>query len=329
MAWIKVDQGLSRHRKIFALSNYLDIPEPYAEGLVINLWCWALDNAQDGDLAKFTPENIASVAIWRGDPEQFIEGLKESGFLDEPRTLHDWMDYAGKLIDRREKDRQRKRDCGSSVESSRNECGNPAESSRNIRSVSCCKSKSIELEKENIPPIVPHGGTEPEEFLKFWSRYPRKEGRKNALKAWKKLSPSPALVEEIMSGLEWRLTCEEWTKEGGKYIPLPATWLNGERWTDARPEEARAQNTPPAANDSSAPPVETPSPEKLKLWKYLDAEQESRRRALARARKKRGYSEIWCDQYDTEEIWEEADAYMDEWHKKYPRPEGVKNADSA
>lgn len=309
MAWIKVDQGLSRHRKIFALSNYLDIPEPYAEGLVINLWCWALDNAQDGDLAKFTPENIASVAIWRGDPEQFIEGLKESGFLDEPRTLHDWMDYAGKLIDRREKDRQRKRDCGSSAESSRNECGNPAESSRNIRSVSCCKSKSIELEKENIPPIVPHGGTEPEEFLEFWSRYPRKEGRKNALKAWKKLSPSPALVEEIMSGLEWRLTCEEWTKDGGKYIPLPATWLNGERWTDARPEK----NNSPNSKTEGAESFYIIAPEAAE--KYA-AEQRAIKAAWRRARENLGYDPD-DDSFKGRDVQEEHCRIMEEWRRWY------------
>lgn len=101
------------------------------------------------------------------------------------------------------------------------------------------KIKENKKNKENIPPIVPHGGTEPEEFLEFWSRYPKKQGKKGALKAWRKLSPSPELVNEIMSGLEWRLSCEEWTKDGGKYIPLPASWLNGERWKDERSIEKR------------------------------------------------------------------------------------------
>ena len=25
---------------------------------------------------------------------------------------------------------------------------------------------------------------------------------------------------------------DDWTKENGKFIPYPATWLNGQRWLD-------------------------------------------------------------------------------------------------
>ena len=42
-----------------------------------------------------------------------------------------------------------------------------------------------------------------------------------------------------MDGLaKWR-NSDEWAEDGGRYIPHPATWLNGERWEDeVRPRRA-------------------------------------------------------------------------------------------
>ena len=36
----------------------------------------------------------------------------------------------------------------------------------------------------------------------------------------------------IMRGLKKQMKSVEWQNEGGKYIPHPTTWLNGERWLD-------------------------------------------------------------------------------------------------
>jgi hypothetical protein len=47
--------------------------------------------------------------MWEGNPAEFIAALKSSGFLDE-RVIHDWADYAGGLIRRREANAQRMRD---------------------------------------------------------------------------------------------------------------------------------------------------------------------------------------------------------------------------
>jgi len=70
-------------------------------------------------------------------------------------------------------------------------------------------------------------------FDEFWKSYPKKQARKDALKAWKALV-TPDL-EAILSGLEQAVGSESWQKEEGKYIPLPATWLRGARWEDEPP----------------------------------------------------------------------------------------------
>ena len=36
----------------------------------------------------------------------------------------------------------------------------------------------------------------------------------------------------MIAAIEAQKASEQWTREGGRYIPNPATWLNGGRWED-------------------------------------------------------------------------------------------------
>ena len=69
-------------------------------------------------------------------------------------------------------------------------------------------------------------------FPKFWTLYPNKKGKAAAEKAWKKLKITDELFALITSGLSKQVVCTDWTKDGGQFIPHPATWLNGKRWED-------------------------------------------------------------------------------------------------
>lgn len=90
------------------------------------------------------------------------------------------------------------------------------------------------------------GGELSESFEKFWSVYPKKTAKKDAFKAWQKLKPDEELLNKILSSLEQQKKSAQWTKEGGQYIPYPATWLNGRRWEDDmtqyQQQKARADN---------------------------------------------------------------------------------------
>ncbi len=70
-------------------------------------------------------------------------------------------------------------------------------------------------------------------FLAFWESYPKKKSRADAEKAWRTLAPSPDLLQRIMAALAAQRASRDWTKEAGKYIPFPATWLRGRRWDDS------------------------------------------------------------------------------------------------
>lgn len=106
MAWLEVHQSLLTHRKTLELADLLGLPPLYAASHVIALWLWALDNAPGGDL-HVRVTILSRAAQWSGDANSFVNALIESGFLDQGDdgniTIHDWDDYAGKLIDARRK----------------------------------------------------------------------------------------------------------------------------------------------------------------------------------------------------------------------------------
>lgn len=82
---------------------------------------------------------------------------------------------------------------------------------------------------EKEPPVVPQGD---HAFEAFWAAYPKQTGKGKAEKAWQKIRPSAALSREILAALEQHKAGKDWRKDGGQFIPLPATWLNQTRWKD-------------------------------------------------------------------------------------------------
>ena len=69
-------------------------------------------------------------------------------------------------------------------------------------------------------------------FDEFWKNYPRKVGKKDAIKSWNKIKPSQELVEKMLSTINIQIQSEQWNKNNGQYIPYPTTWLNQGRWDD-------------------------------------------------------------------------------------------------
>jgi len=71
-----------------------------------------------------------------------------------------------------------------------------------------------------------------EDFEKFWEVYPKKIGKGEAFKAWKKIKPSQVLQQKIIESINNQSKSEQWIKDGGQYIPNAQKWLNGSRWDD-------------------------------------------------------------------------------------------------
>ena len=71
-----------------------------------------------------------------------------------------------------------------------------------------------------------------ERFSRFWEAYPRKRAKDDAKRRWMSLKPSEALLEVMLAAIDEQNKSAEWKKEGGKFIPYPATWLNRGQWND-------------------------------------------------------------------------------------------------
>lgn len=108
MAWIESHEELGQHPKTKRLARRLSVSLPAAVGHLHFLWWWSLKYAQDGDLSPYENEEIADAAMWVGDPDTFVEAVAFAGFLDG-KQLHDWNDYAGRLIEQRVKNKERMR----------------------------------------------------------------------------------------------------------------------------------------------------------------------------------------------------------------------------
>ena len=88
--------------------------------------------------------------------------------------------------------------------------------------------------KENNPhnPPAADAASTPDGFAEFWGAYPRHSGKANAEKAWVKLKPTEELQAQILASIAMQAKSRDWMKDGGQFIPHPATWLNGRRWED-------------------------------------------------------------------------------------------------
>ena len=70
------------------------------------------------------------------------------------------------------------------------------------------------------------------QWLRFWDIYPRRVAKKEARKAWAQLHPDSATVEKMITVLAWQSMQVQWLRDGGQYVPYPASWLRAERWED-------------------------------------------------------------------------------------------------
>jgi hypothetical protein len=110
MAWIESHTTLARHPKTLRLARILGIPVPAALGHLHLLWWWAIEYAPDGNVGRFEAAELALACMWDGDEAALMPAFQRAGFVNDDGTLHDWHDYAGKLVDRRRLDAERKRD---------------------------------------------------------------------------------------------------------------------------------------------------------------------------------------------------------------------------
>lgn len=262
---------MPRHRKTLKLASRLGYSRRETIGLMWDLWAWGMDNADiDGKLQGLDAADIAvAMDFPREKGEWLVSALMDAGYMEQENGIyifHDWRDYAGKLNERRAKDKARKatesakKAKNTAQEIQRNSNGNPQEIPQSSAG-NPYATVPIPI-PNNISPLNPPKGNKPRRrnpstlppiqealFNRFWSAYPKREGIAAAEKAWGKIDADEEKTQEIISAVETAMKADSRFRGDRKYIPLPATWLNRQEWRneyepDNEPEPPRRKLGP-------------------------------------------------------------------------------------
>jgi len=120
-----------------------------------------------------------------------------------------------------------------SIEKQADACARNADAMLGDAKAMLSRSRSISKEKiktrssaSRLPVSAPSG------FDVFWSAYPKKRAKQDAIKAFMELAPDDALQATFLTAIAMACKSFDWTKDGGRFIPYAAGWLRGKRWED-------------------------------------------------------------------------------------------------
>jgi len=236
-AYFKVDVGYFMNPKIASLS----ITSPSAVLLHLASIGYAAQHLLDGIvpetlLLRLTgatiedADSLVTVDVWhRPDHNCPRCAQPRRGFV----TLHDYLEHQRSSEDTKRLSAAGEKGAAARWDADRNADGNANRNGQPNAKANGQREREKERDKNS-----PSAGALIE-FEEFWSLYPRKEAKGAAVEAFKtaskKIDPN-----SIILGLKAQLPTLAATDR--KFIPLPASWLNAERWADeispAKPERA-------------------------------------------------------------------------------------------
>lgn len=111
--WVHVYRMVFDHPKTKRLGKKLGMDAAAAAGYLVCLWTWAMGIAPDGDLSRFDAEEIEAACGWGGEDGVFLAAATECRWFDNHAAglvIHDWHDWAGTMVEKRARERQRSAD---------------------------------------------------------------------------------------------------------------------------------------------------------------------------------------------------------------------------
>lgn len=213
MAWIKAMKDLHEDAVIMAQAAKLNMDERLLAYIWIDLWHWAGEQTADGFIAGITPDMI--------DRRTRVPGFAASAgkwltFTDAGITFYKWDTHNSESAKKRALAAERQ---------SRSRHADVTHMSRSERDESVTREEKIREEKKQIH--------ESPAFDKFWDAWPRshrKTNRIGCLRHWVS-NKLDEIVDSIVADVnKQKATNDDWLKDGGRFIPLPMTYLNQRRW---------------------------------------------------------------------------------------------------
>lgn len=259
MAWIESHQGLEKNGKLLELSNRLGINRYQAIGHLHALWWWALSNAEDGNLARFSNATITQACGWseyivdeidasrinemtnaeKGD--EFVPALITCGFLDRENNglwVHNWSDYTERYFKSIKLNKRIREQTKRRVEKHRKSNASVTQMKRSVTvpTIPYLTVPDLTKPKDKEPPIVPKGT----EFDLIWNTYPKRVGKKSAERYYAASVKTAEDKVDIESALRRYLSSER-VKAG--YIQNGSTWFNN--WRDWIRDPERVERREP------------------------------------------------------------------------------------
>ena len=222
-----------------------------AKGLWMDLLCYMFKMENRGFLC-INGLNLGSkeVAELVGKPEAEVkQALSELDRYGVSETTDEGCIYSRRMVSD-EKQRQSKVEAGrrgGRVSRPLSKTQAKGGSSSPTPSSSSSSSTPISTPSPKRKSVHKSDGRASLRFDKFWKAYPKKQAKISAKTTFLKLDPDNELLEKMLDAVERGKASYDWHEENGKYIPLPATWLNAGRWDDEytpAPSTGRPQAPP-------------------------------------------------------------------------------------
>lgn len=275
MSWIKWTHGLSRKPEVMQIAYRLGRSRHEVAGLLMEWWEWTDVNVNiDESASGYDPDACPGVVRVGEDGLRMIDAITGVTGMAEALVSVGWASiengnlvlpnfgrHNGKSAKARALDAARKRaDRRNSV---RNPSGSKPDKIRN-------RGEEKRGEKSNTPqppvggsvgkpaktPKPPKPKAEHPHFAAFWAAYPRKTAKPTASTAFDRINPDDATFASMLAALERQRHSPDWCKEGGRFIPHPATWLNQRRWEDQPPEIGTTATPTLSSNSTPYEPYE-------------------------------------------------------------------------
>ena len=150
------------------------------------LWLEACANCPEGDVGRFSNEEIAIMVDWAGDPDLLVESAVNSGWLDSCEVhrllIHDWHEHCPNFVKGFMAKHGRQFARQSTRQSTRQPAKQPTRQDAKQGALHAAT-------KPNLAKPIPNQ-TNKDAFDDFWNIYPARNGRKvgkqKAKEQWRK-----------------------------------------------------------------------------------------------------------------------------------------------
>lgn len=155
--WIRVHANLAGRPVVWRAVEALGVTAHEAVGLLVQFWGSVAQHATNGRVAGLSDSQLEAWAGWTRKRGKFAAFIRAS-HLDADGCVNEWEEYAGKLEDRKEKDRNRKRTRRGSPQDVR---GNSDGIPQTVRAVSAPTKRNDNetLRNEEVVDDLAHDGS--------------------------------------------------------------------------------------------------------------------------------------------------------------------------